>query len=181
TEAAIVDTGFEGSAPAIEQGLSEAGVGWSNVGHVILTHRHPDHIGSLSAVADAAHQADLGAGAADIDAMTSPRPIDALADGQDVFGLQVVATPGHTPGHISVFDAATQILVAGDAINRDGASVPVVNGVGGPNPQFTPDMDTAVESTRKLAALNPDTIFFGHGEPKVGGAAAALQELVDGL
>jgi glyoxylase-like metal-dependent hydrolase (beta-lactamase superfamily II) len=42
-------------------------------------------------------------------------------------------------------------------------------------------MQAAIESARKLAALQPDTIFFGHGTPKQGDAATALQELVEGL
>ena len=49
-EAVIVDTGNPGNAGDIEAGLSEIGLGWSDVGNVILTHRHPDHVGSLGPV-----------------------------------------------------------------------------------------------------------------------------------
>jgi glyoxylase-like metal-dependent hydrolase (beta-lactamase superfamily II) len=182
TEAAIVDTGNPGSAGDIEAALSSVGLGWADVGHVIVTHRHGDHVGSLNAVAEAATDAILGTGAGDIDSITAPRPLEAYEDGASVFGLQVVTTPGHTPGHIAVWDAATSVLVAGDAINGSGSGVAaMVDGVGGPNPQFSPDMAGAIDSVSKMAALQPDTILFGHGDPKLGGAAAALSALADQL
>jgi glyoxylase-like metal-dependent hydrolase (beta-lactamase superfamily II) len=50
-EAAIIDTGVAGSADDIDAVLTAPGlVGWDNVGHVILTHSHPDHVGSLAEV-----------------------------------------------------------------------------------------------------------------------------------
>ena len=53
-EAAVVDTGVPGNEGAILEALEAAGLGWSDVGHVILTHRHQDHVGSAPAVLDAA-------------------------------------------------------------------------------------------------------------------------------
>jgi hypothetical protein len=41
------------------------------------------------------------AGEADIAQIDGPRPLVAAADGAEVFGLQVVGTPGHTAGHIT--------------------------------------------------------------------------------
>ena len=105
-EAAVVDTGVDGSVDEIQGALDAASVGWDAVGHVILTHHHPDHVGSLSAVLDAATGATAYAGEPDIAQITSPRPLRAVGDGDEVFGLQVIATPGHTPGHIAVLDPA---------------------------------------------------------------------------
>jgi glyoxylase-like metal-dependent hydrolase (beta-lactamase superfamily II) len=94
-----------------------------------------------------------------------------VVEGDLVFGLEIIATPGHTPGHISVLDAAGGVLVAGDAINgSDG-------GVAGPNPEFTADMDTALRSVAKLATLSFDTVLFGHGQPVEGGADQAVAAL----
>ena len=56
-EAAIVDTGNPGNAGDIEAGLSEVGLGWGDVGNVIITHLHPDHIGSLGPVMESSPQA----------------------------------------------------------------------------------------------------------------------------
>lgn len=168
-EAAIVDTGLKGSEAQIGEAVRATGLAWGDVRHVILTHKHPDHVGSLGAVLGAATNATVWAGQADIGAIQSPRPIAAAADGADVFGLEIVATPGHTPGHIAVFDAGTRLLVAGDAV-RSGA-----NGVEAPSPQFTEDMGTANESVKKLAGLDVDTILFGHGDPIEGGGRRALE------
>ncbi len=177
-DVAVVDTGVGDSAGAIERALAEVGVGWPDVGSVILTHRHPDHVGSVGEVAASADDAVLFAGAADVEAIEAPRPLEPVGDGDTVSGMSVVETPGHTPGHISVFDPASAVLVAGDALNGVGSGVEtIVDGVGGPNPRFTADMAAAVASVSKLAALSPDTIYFGHGEPRLGGAADALAAL----
>ena len=92
-EAAIVDTGLQGSEAQIGEAVTAAGLAWTDVRHVIVTQKHPDHAGSLPAVLQAATNATVWAGPADIAAIQSPRPIDAAADGADIFGLRIVATP----------------------------------------------------------------------------------------
>jgi glyoxylase-like metal-dependent hydrolase (beta-lactamase superfamily II) len=63
-EAAVVDTGTAGSQPAIAAALSTVGVGWYAVDHVVLTHMHPDHAGSVGAVLGSASGATAYAGEA---------------------------------------------------------------------------------------------------------------------
>lgn len=92
-----------------------------------------------------------------------------------MFGLDIIATPGHTPGSIVVRDPGSGLLVAGDAM-RGGDG-----GVIGANPRFSDDMDLANESIRKLAALQFDTVVFGHGEPVVGGASEQVAALAAAL
>ena len=70
----VVDTGVSGSAGAIEDSLTGVGLDWSAVGHLILTHRHNDHIGSAAEVMAAAPDAAAYAGAEDIAAISVPRP-----------------------------------------------------------------------------------------------------------
>lgn len=171
-EAAVVDTGVSGSVGAIEQALLVAGVDWDAVGHVILTHRHGDHVGSLPDVLGRAASATAYAGAADIPSITTPRPLIAVGDGDHVFDLQIIETPGHTLGHISVLDRAGGLLVAGDALNGGGAS-----GVTGPNPRFTTDLAAANASVVKLGGLAFETVVFGHGDPLEGDASARVAEL----
>jgi glyoxylase-like metal-dependent hydrolase (beta-lactamase superfamily II) len=174
-EAAVIDTGEEGSAGDIERTLAATGTGWGDVGHVILTHLHGDHIGSLPEVMTSAPDATAYAHAADIPGILSPRPISPVADEDTIFGLTIIHTPGHTPGHISLLDSSLDVLFAGDAIN--GANP----GVTGPNPRFTPEMGLAIESARRLGTFDYDTVVFGHGEPVAGGADAAVAAMAAGL
>jgi glyoxylase-like metal-dependent hydrolase (beta-lactamase superfamily II) len=170
-EAVIVDTGNPGDAGDVEAGLSEVGLGWGNVGNVILTHRHPDHVGSLGPVMDNAAEAFGYAGDADIPSINAPRPLTPVGDGDTVFGLSIIETPGHTAGSISVYDPIGRVLVVGDAMNgADG-------GVAGANPRFSDDMDRAGESIKKLAGLDFDAVYFGHGEPVASGASRLVAEL----
>jgi glyoxylase-like metal-dependent hydrolase (beta-lactamase superfamily II) len=175
SEAAVVDTGNPGSAEAIATALGEIGLGWEAVGHVILTHRHGDHIGSLADVMNAAAGATGYAGAEDLPSMSSPRELVAVADGDLVFGLQVIATPGHTAGHICVLDESASALIAGDALN--GSS----GGVAGANPRFSDDMAVANDSVRKLAGLTFEAAYFGHGDPVLTGASGQVAALAESL
>ena len=78
-----------------------------------------------------------------------------VADGDDVFGLRIVATPGHTKGHVAVLDPAGGILVAGDALGTTGGKPTP------PNPGFTDDMDEAMASIAKLGSLAFETLLVG--------------------
>jgi glyoxylase-like metal-dependent hydrolase (beta-lactamase superfamily II) len=170
-EAAIVDTGVENSEGAIGQALSAAGLGWDAVGHVILTHRHRDHAGSIDAVLAAAKDAAAYAGAADIPAITTTQPLVAIGDGETVFGLRIVATPGHTMGHVAVLDEVGGLLVAGDALRTVGGTL------SGSNPDFTDDVAEAKASVAKLGELRYETLLVGHGEPILTGASAQVAAL----
>lgn len=170
-EAAIVDTGTSGSADAIEASLSGGGIDWSAVGHLILTHHHGDHVGSAADVMDRAPAAAGYAGAEDVGSITVPRPLTAVGDGDDIFGLRVVTTPGHTAGSICVLDPVGGILVAGDALGTSGGK-PIL-----PNAQFTDDMTQAKASVVKLGGLTFETLLVGHGDPIESGASAAVKEL----
>lgn len=173
-EAAIVDTGTEGSRDAILDGLDALAATPSMVRHVVLTHNHGDHIGGLAGLEADLSSATLYAGAGDIGSIQSSLALSEVGDGDEVFGMGVIGTPGHTPGSISLFDTDSGILVAGDAINGDGAG-----GLTGPNPDFSDDMAAALESVGKLAALAPSTAAFGHGGgPVTDDVAAKLRALV---
>ncbi|MCO8270332.1 MBL fold metallo-hydrolase [Actinoplanes sp. TRM 88003] len=170
-EAAIVDLGVPGSGDAIGKGLTEAGSSFPAVRHVVMTHKHDDHAGGLGDVQPLATAAKFYTGEADVSSIQSARPLTALKDGDEVFGLQVIGTPGHTAGHIAIFDPSTGTLVAGDALRT------TTDGLVGPDPQYSEDMTTAVASIRKLAALDVRTILPGHGAPLTTNPAAALKKL----
>lgn len=173
-EAAIVDTGVEGSEGSIEAALGEVGLGWDSVGHLIVTHKHPDHQGSAEAVL-VASDAPWYAGAGDIGAVAAPTEGRTVADGDRVFDLQIIETPGHTRGHLAVLDPVGGVLVAGDALN--GAD----SGVVGANPDFSEDMDLANASVAKLAEFDYEVVLFGHGEPVTADASAMVADLAQSL
>ena len=173
--AAVVDTGVAGSENAIEAALAAANMGWDSVAHVILTHHHPDHVGSMPAVMTAAPGATAYIGEADLDNISGPRDPVAVKDGDEVFGLNVIGTPGHTAGHISLWDPAASVLIAGDALNGDNG------GVGEPNPQFSENHEEALAAVGKMAGLEYEALYFGHGEPVLEGAAALVADLAESL
>jgi glyoxylase-like metal-dependent hydrolase (beta-lactamase superfamily II) len=170
-EVAIVDTGTAGSGGQIEGALDSLGFAWDDVDHVIVTHAHGDHVGSLDEVLTSATAAMGYAGVGDIEQLSAPRDLVAVSGGDEVFGLQIIGTPGHTPGHISVFDVETGLLVAGDAMVTENGML------AGPAPDFTEDLATAHASVKVMAQELVSTILVGHGDPITTGAGQQLTDL----
>lgn len=169
-EATVVDTGVSDSEQDIEAALGELGLGWESVGSVVVTHKHPDHQGSLEAVL-AATDAPWYAGADEMAAISAPSQGTPVGDGDRVADLGIIATPGHTVGHICVLDAASGVLVAGDALTEANGAIT------GSNPNFTEDMGLANASVAKLADFDYEVVLFGHGEPVLEGGSALVGEL----
>ncbi len=172
--AAIVDTGVPGSAAAIGESLTALGLNYSNVDHVILTHHHGDHAGSIGEVLAEAVNATAHAGEADL-ANILTTGISGLVGGEDIFGFEVLATPGHTAGHMAVIDHAAGLLVAGDAIFTEGGAA-----AEGP-PSFFADVPQSRDSIRSLAQLSFNTMLVGHGEPIETNADTAVAALAASL
>jgi hydroxyacylglutathione hydrolase len=149
-----------------------------------LTHSHPDHDGSSKEVCDRL-QIPLWVGAADVDAMEKGRPapdhpmprlslrafggprraVDReLREGDEVGGFAVLETPGHTEGHLAFWRSSDRALILGDVLFG-------LNPLTGlrqlrePPGFFTPDPALNRQSARKLAALEPALVCFGHGPP----------------
>jgi len=92
---------------------------------------------------------------------TTPFQVDEiLADGQVLpmlGGLRVVATPGHTPGHISLYAPVERVLFCGDSMVTD------TSGIQGSRPAVTWDAAQARDSVRKQAELGARIVCSGHG------------------
>lgn len=83
-------------------------------------------------------------------------------------GWRAIPTPGHTPGHVSLWREADRTLIAGDAFitTRQESAYAVLTQkpeMHGPPQYYTPDWDAARESVRRLAALEPELVVTGHG------------------
>jgi glyoxylase-like metal-dependent hydrolase (beta-lactamase superfamily II) len=167
-EVTIVDTlvGSNANFDLISQALAGAGRSYSDVVNVVLTHMHPDHTGNLNRVLAQATNATVWAGTLDAPRINSSRPIKTVGEGDDIFGLQVYDTPGHTPGSITLWDPASRTVIAGDAISNRARVISVL----------TADSDQAqgIASIGKISNLKPDRAFFGHGFPLTSDASATL-------
>jgi glyoxylase-like metal-dependent hydrolase (beta-lactamase superfamily II) len=88
-------------------------------------------------------------------------------------GWRWIHTPGHTPGHVSLFRDADRTLIAGDAFvtTRQESLVAALTQrpeLHGPPMYYTPDWEDAATSVRRLAALEPEIAATGHGVPMHG-------------
>ncbi|PWK14848.1 MBL fold metallo-hydrolase [Tumebacillus permanentifrigoris] len=88
-------------------------------------------------------------------------------------GWKWIHTPGHTPGHVSLFREEDRVLIAGDAfitVKQESllAVLTQEQELHGPPAYFTPDWQAAWESVKILAALKPSVAYTGHGRPMSG-------------
>jgi hydroxyacylglutathione hydrolase len=161
-------------------------------GHTVtahaLTHAHPDHQGASKEVcqklgipywvgendADVAENPELLeerqpknlVGKVVYRMWTGPgHPVDRrLREGDEVAGFKVLDTPGHSLGHVTFWRESDRVAVIGDVMN----GMNLVTGRPGlrePPGVFTPDPARNRESIRKVAALEPALVCFGHGPP----------------
>lgn len=84
-----------------------------------------------------------------------------------------VHTPGHTPGHISLFREHDRVLIAGDAfvtVKQESLYkvMTQTQEISGPPKYYTTDWEAAFESVKKLEALKPQVVVTGHGLPMGG-------------
>ena len=88
-------------------------------------------------------------------------PVDQrVTDGEVIpvgAGVQVIHTPGHTPGHISLYVPSEELLIAGDSLRVEKGDLV------GPNKSHTSDMVQAMDSVRKMARLKVDQVLCYHG------------------
>jgi hydroxyacylglutathione hydrolase len=144
-----------------------------------LTHAHFDHYGSSHAVCEAL-DVPLWCGAADVEAVESGKMLGpggrmlpaahrhpvarALRDGDEVAGFSVLDVPGHSPGHVAYWRESDRTLVCGDVMWGYNPFT-LMGGVREPYPLVSPDPARNRESARRLAALEPALVCFGHGKP----------------
>jgi glyoxylase-like metal-dependent hydrolase (beta-lactamase superfamily II) len=182
----LVDAGLPDQMEAISAALVEAGIGVSDLRRIIFTHQDLDHVGSGAALVRQsgarvlAHSADAPYIEGSLRLLKpSPEMLEQRPQMREVLerlepvgideyvedgtrldlagGTKVISTPGHTPGHISLYLERSKVLIAGDALRAERGSL------NGPNPSMTLEMRTAIQSIRRLADLEIDTIVCYHG------------------
>jgi glyoxylase-like metal-dependent hydrolase (beta-lactamase superfamily II) len=197
-ELTLIDTGMSGAEQAIIAEATKMGL---PITRILLTHAHTDHVGSLAALAkklpdaeimmsartaqflkgdltqpdDEAEKGQLRGGFKVIDVPIA----QTLQPGDRVGSLEVVAAPGHSPDQIAFFDVRDQTLIAGDAfITRGGVAVTGVFRLLFPFPALaTWHKPTALESARRLRALDPARLAVGHG-PIIDAPSDAIDDAI---
>ena len=101
------------------------------------------------------------------------RPLPARGDAPGLPNWTFYHTPGHTPGHVSLFRETDGTLLAGDALttmNLDSwtAQLTRKREFHRPPAPFTPDWEIARRSVETLANLEPSIVAAGHGLPMSG-------------
>jgi glyoxylase-like metal-dependent hydrolase (beta-lactamase superfamily II) len=180
----VVDTAIPGSAKAIMK--AAAGLG-APIRRIALTHAHGDHIGSLDALAAALPGVEVLISTRDArflrkDMSLDPgepqdklrggypgaktEPTRTFEPGDRVGSLEVVAAPGHTPGHVAFLDTRDGTLICGDAYTTiNGVETTARKPLGFPlagMSTWSPEVELA--SARALRALNPSRLAPGHGK-----------------
>jgi glyoxylase-like metal-dependent hydrolase (beta-lactamase superfamily II) len=175
----LVDTTTGGAADALIAAAGEIG---PPIRRIALTHGHGDHVGSLDALKEKLGDsvevlmpeldARIHAGETVVDGKLpgswpklQTKPDVLLAAGDRVGSLEVVASPGHSPGHVSFVDARDATLLAGDVFTTYGRAAvtsefylrfPLAT-------MATWDKEKDLESARALRALDPAILAVGHG------------------
>jgi glyoxylase-like metal-dependent hydrolase (beta-lactamase superfamily II) len=102
-----------------------------------------------------------------------PTPVDRQVQDGELLpeimgGLQVVATPGHAPGHLAFWQPERRLLFCGDVIFR-------LPNLRLPFAFFTVDMDENKRSIKRVAEMDPAIVCFGHGGPLTKDTARAIR------
>jgi len=173
----LIDVGLPDGVEDLADALDAAGLALEDTWGVVVTHQDLDHAGSLAALVDRtgavvfAHEDDAPylEGETELVKSSDERPmaiepttVDVQLTGGETFAtaagpMRAVYTPGHSPGHTSLYFPAAELLVSGDALN-------VVDGeLVGPREDATPDLETAWESVETLAGLDVASTVCYHG------------------
>jgi hydroxyacylglutathione hydrolase len=188
----LIDTGVAGCEMQIFEYIRSTGRNPSEIALIVLTHAHPDHIGSARAIQQAtgcsiaAHPA-ARAWTEDVELQCRERPVPGFAtlvggsvqiDNELVDGdaiepdetrageMQVFYTPGHSTGSISLFLHNEGALFSGDAVPVAG-DLPVYD-----------DALSSVRSVKKLKAIRGIQVLLSSwDEPRKGGDAYRQMEL----
>ena len=184
----LVDTGTGDFFTEVKNEITTMGVDASQIRTIINTHHHYDHTGGDKKFRDwlkaniAIHVADRaplehGETLAELFAK-SAKSVTAdvsLEDGDVIrtknFNLEIVHTPGHTPGSICLYERKRKFLISGDTLFADGFGRTDYPG------GSSEDMKN---SLKKIGKLDIQYLFPGHGGIKVGGVEFLIKQILAG-
>jgi glyoxylase-like metal-dependent hydrolase (beta-lactamase superfamily II) len=202
----VYETGSVGAADAIRGAAAERG----GITRIMLSHAHADHRGGASRLdapifchtdeRSAAEGDGWLSSGFDFSRVRNPlvrrlapgaiRDMDGgplqvagtVSEGDSVAGFEVLHLPGHTPGQIGLWRDSDRLAIVSDAVFVfDPFTLAGFAGrVRLPPPAIRPDDAAARASMRKIAALDPATVWLGHYGPVTGDVAEQLNHAADG-
>lgn len=189
----LVDASASGGADALVAAARQAG---NAIRRIALTHGHGDHVGSLDALKERLGDsvevlmpeldARIHSGEKVVEGKLpgswpklETSPDVRLSAGDRVGSLEVVATPGHSPGHVSFVDTRDGTVIAGDVFTSyGGLAVSSHFHLRFPFAAMaTWDKAKDLESARVLRSLEPSLLVVGHG-PAIPAPGAAMDRAI---
>jgi glyoxylase-like metal-dependent hydrolase (beta-lactamase superfamily II) len=183
----LFDAGTPGCFGQIQSCVESLGFAMDAIKTIIVSHAHADHVSELKHLVDitdaevCAHEAEVPyvekeiIGHRDFDAVK----VDTRLKDGDVIdflgGIQVIHTPGHTPGHISLYCPSERTLLAADLFRYSRSEFHLCP------PQYSSDYPALLRSMAKVALLDFDVAVLYHGEPILEAAGSRLREHIDYL
>ena len=186
---------YEAGTKSMTKAARAAGGSLGGVKRIVLSHAHGDHRGTAPFIdAPVFCHADEVADAESdetfwpyLDLSQLPAPVrwiypfllrrwdggavkitGTLAEGDEVAGFRVVHFPGHAPGLIGLWRESDRVALVSDTVYLiDSARLKALpeGEASVPHPAWGWDHALAKQSVRKLAALEPEVVATGHGEP----------------
>ncbi len=167
-EMVLIDCGYPNFLPLIKAEAEKEGLDISKLTKIIITHHDFDHMGALAEFKRAYPQFKVLSSIEDEKYVSGKEKSLRLQQAESIYnslpedqkeggGIEVVATPGHMPGHISIYVKDSRTLIAGDALVIENEELVIAN------PQYTLDIEEAKESAEKLLNYDIDRVICYHG------------------
>ncbi len=197
----IVDTGHSRSAGKLLEEIKSNGFPFRDIGRIVLTHAHADHVGGVAALLERhplkiyAHPKEIpilegkaalkpfkgfkGFVMGVVHKRMMPWPpmhaVFPLEPDRPIRGMaqwQVLHTPGHTAGSLSLYNPAKQVLICGDVVSHRKGRLQL------PDACYNGNAAVLRRSLEEIAQLDTDILCPGHGTVLRGGAFRYIEALL---
>lgn len=198
-------TVFDAGIKAMTNGIASHAAGLGGIKRIVLGHGHPDHRGAAPGLGAPVFchpdeveetQGDGGEHYFDFSKLDwyargamplflrswdgGPVHVEGtVSEGDDIAGFKVVAFPGHAPGMIGLWRESDRLALVSDTLYTLDPQTGFKGAPRVPHRAFNFNTDQAVASIRKLAAMEPATVWPGHANPVTGDVRAQLERVAD--